>query len=106
MPDEDRLLPWYEQSQAGIIPEAGNANKYHTGSWRTFRPVRDMEKCINCLRCFFVCPDSSILVNDGKMLVDYDLDHCKGCGICAEEGPDEAKAIQMVYEGDFAKGGA
>ena len=40
-----------------------------------------------------VCPDSSIPVDaDGKR-TDFDYDHCKGCGICAEVCP--FKAIEM-----------
>ncbi|MHC4660405.1 MAG: 4Fe-4S dicluster domain-containing protein [Planctomycetota bacterium] len=105
MNDEDRLLPWYEQSIAGLIPEAGNARKYETGGWRTYLPIRDIEKCIQCLRCFFICPDSSVLTEDGKVIEQFDLKHCKGCGICAKECPPKAQAIKMVYEADLGKGG-
>lgn len=84
----------------GLIIEAGNAEKYETGSWRLFRPVRDDEKCIHCLICWIFCPDSAIIVEDGKV-VGVDLDHCKGCGICARECPKKVQAITMVKESEF-----
>ncbi|MFZ3062768.1 MAG: 4Fe-4S binding protein [Actinomycetota bacterium] len=85
---------WTKHPVGAVIPEAGTAAQYETGGWRTFRPELS-EKCNNCLLCVMFCPDSSILVKDGK-IVGFDLDHCKGCGICAEECP--IKAITMVKE--------
>ncbi|MEM2921308.1 MAG: 4Fe-4S binding protein [Candidatus Bathyarchaeia archaeon] len=75
--------------------KAGTAREYRTGDWRTFKPVIDKEKCINCLLCWISCPEPSInQVEGGKVEVDYEF--CKGCGICAEECP--VKAITMVEE--------
>lgn len=79
----------------GYISDPGNSEAYLTGSWKTFRPEIDFSKCIQCLYCFIYCPDSSILVRDSKV-VGVDYDHCKGCGICAEECPK--KAIEMKEE--------
>lgn len=81
-----------------VIPEAGNARYYRTGGWRTDRPVRDAEKCTQCLFCYFFCPDSSILIEDRKV-VGFDYDHCKGCGICANQCP--ADCIEMLPETEF-----
>ena len=89
---------WKEIPEAGLIVEAGNAREYNTGSWRAFRPIRDKEKCIDCLICWIYCPDSSIIVKDDK-IAEIDLDHCKGCGICAKECPKDA--IKMVPEGQI-----
>ncbi|MBN1232187.1 MAG: 4Fe-4S binding protein [Candidatus Coatesbacteria bacterium] len=86
---------WKDIPEGGLILEAGNSIKYETGSWRTYKPVTDMEKCIHCLFCWMYCPDSSRIVKDGK-LVDTDLFHCKGCGVCAKECPK--KCIEMVLE--------
>ncbi len=86
---------WKEIPQGGLITEAGNARKYNTGSWRTFKPVIDKSKCINCLQCWVFCPDSSIKVKDGKM-DGFDYDHCKGCSICAQICP--VKCIKMEKE--------
>ena len=86
---------WKEIPEGGLIVEPGNAREYNTGSWRSSRPIRDEEKCTNCLICWIYCPDSSIIVKDNK-IEEIDLKHCKGCGICATECP--VKAIKMVPE--------
>jgi len=86
---------WKEIPIGGLIVEPGNSEKYITGGWRTYRPVLDKDKCIHCMICWIYCPDSSIVVEAGKM-TGFDLDHCKGCGICAFECPK--KAIEMVLE--------
>ncbi len=91
---------WRDIPRGGLILEAGNSILYKTGGWRAFRPVRDEAKCTNCLFCWIFCPDSSIIVKDAKM-VGFDLDHCKGCGVCAKQCPVDC--IEMVEEGKFAK---
>lgn len=68
---------------------------YITAGWRTFKPVLDESKCVHCMICWMVCPDNAIVVKDGKM-VGFFYDHCKGCGVCANECP--VKAISMVRE--------
>ncbi len=77
------------------IPDSGTADEYETGGWRTDRPVRDREKCNDCMICFFGCPDSAIIVKEGRMAA-IDLKHCKGCGICAQVCPRDA--IEMRNE--------
>lgn len=84
-----------EHPLGAVISEAGNARNYDTGSWRSFRPVRDDTKCTHCLICFMYCPDSAIPVKDDKMM-EFDWKHCKGCGICANECPFDA--ITMIDE--------
>jgi pyruvate ferredoxin oxidoreductase delta subunit len=96
---EDRKKGWKELP-IGAILEAGTAKKYKTGDWRSNRPVWNEDKCINCLRCWIYCPDSAIMLKDGKV-AGIDLEHCKGCGICSEECPVKPiKAITMVSEKD------
>ncbi len=68
---------WKDLPIGGVIVEPGNSDTYETGSWRAFRPIHDKEKCINCLRCWVLCPDSAILVDDGKR-AGIDYKHCKG----------------------------
>jgi len=86
---------WKEIPIGGLITEAGNAQTYNTGDWRTFRPVVDKEKCVNCLMCWLYCPDSSIIVS-GEKMKEFDYNHCKGCGICAKVCP--VKCIKMEKE--------
>ncbi len=86
---------WKEIPIGGLIVEPGNSEKYLTGGWRTYRPVLHEDKCIHCMICWIFCPDSSVIVKDGKMS-GFDYDHCKGCGICANECPKGA--IEMVLE--------
>jgi len=89
---------WKDIPLGGLILEAGNAERYKTGSWRTFRPIWDEEVCIQCLRCWIYCPDNSIVVREEKM-VDINYDYCKGCGICSTECPSEA--IKMMEEAEY-----
>lgn len=91
---------WKELPVGGIMIEPGSAKSYKTGDWRTQRPVVDHAKCISCLTCWIFCPDSAILVEDGKMK-GFDYEHCKGCGICANECPPKVQAISMKKESDF-----
>jgi len=86
---------WKKIPVAGLIVDAGNAREYKTGDWRTQKPVIDRDLCTNCLTCWVNCPDSSIIVEEGKFK-EFDYDHCKGCGICAGVCPK--KAISMVSE--------
>ncbi len=69
-----------------------------TGSWRTERPVVDMEKCTYCWLCVLYCPPQCIINAEDRFIVD--LDFCKGCGICSKEC--NLGAITMVAEGEFA----
>ena len=94
------LKGWKDIPIGGVILEPGNSTEYETGSWRTFRPIWDQEKCIHCLRCWSYCPDGSIMIEDGKV-VGIDYEHCKGCGICSTECPVKGeKAITMKLESD------
>jgi pyruvate ferredoxin oxidoreductase delta subunit len=80
-----------------VIDSPGCSREYKTGGWRNLIPVRNAEKCTNCLICWIYCPEGCIKVKDGK-ITEIDLDYCKGCGICAEECPVKGKAITMVEE--------
>jgi pyruvate ferredoxin oxidoreductase delta subunit len=86
-PEHISDYPTGPQYAAGFLPEKN-------AGWRTFRPVVDHEKCIFCLRCYLVCPDGTVFKDNGK--INFDLDYCKGCGVCAHECPKNA--ISMVKE--------
>ena len=88
-------IKWQELEVGCVVVEPGNAREYHTGSWRSDRPIWDFEKCIKCAFCWMYCPEACIHEReDGRY--EADLDYCKGCGICANECPKEA--ITMVEE--------
>jgi Pyruvate/2-oxoacid:ferredoxin oxidoreductase delta subunit len=52
--------------------------------------------CFECDNCFGVCPDNAVLKLGGSPPYSFDLDFCKGCGICAQECP--CGAIDMIPE--------
>ncbi|GBR75380.1 pyruvate:ferredoxin oxidoreductase subunit delta [Candidatus Termititenax persephonae] len=93
-----------ELPEGGIWTEPGSSLMRKTGDWKTLQPVWDGQKCISCLTCWAYCPDSCFktekVLNEktGKEDVKnrgIDLDHCKGCGICAAVCPPKVAAITM-----------
>ncbi len=77
-------------------PNSSLNNK--TGSWRSFRPIVDSEKCIACGICEKICPDSAAFLKNKKNIIKAEInyDYCKGCGLCSKECP--VKAISMEKE--------
>lgn len=51
--------------------------------------------CFSCDNCFGVCPDNAV-IKHGEGNYEFNLDYCKGCGICANECP--SGAIDMTPE--------
>ena len=90
------------EMKPGAIAEGGTMSRLNTGTWRTFCPVTDFEKCIHCMMCWIACPDSAIIVKNGKK-VGTDMQYCKGCGVCATECPVDCIAI--VLESEIPEGG-
>lgn len=89
-------VTWKEITEGGMIPYAGNAELFLTGDWRSMKPIWLKEKCKQCLLCYPVCPDTSILIDEEGKRKEFDYDHCKGCGVCAKVCP--FKAIDFVEE--------
>ncbi|GAB6149164.1 pyruvate synthase subunit PorD [Clostridium novyi] len=75
---------WNEIPIGGQIVDAGNSEEFKTGDWRAMKPVWHEDKCKNCMFCWAVCPDMSIIVKEGKV-TGIDYDHCKGCGVCTKQ---------------------
>jgi Pyruvate/2-oxoacid:ferredoxin oxidoreductase delta subunit len=46
--------------------------------------------CTFCYKCYNYCPDLAVRMDGKNRLREIDYDHCKGCGICAEECPRAA----------------
>lgn len=86
---------WKEVNIGGIVLEPGSTAGYNTCTWRVQRPVHDMNKCTHCLICWVYCPDSAIVVKDGRWL-EIDYYHCKGCGICANVCPVKVEAHEVT----------
>jgi len=96
---------WRSIPLGGVITEAGSAELYQTGDWRSQRPVWHADRCTNCMLCWVYCPDASIKVENGKV-VGIDYYHCKGCGVCSAECPVKPeKAITMIDEAEAGKEG-
>jgi pyruvate ferredoxin oxidoreductase delta subunit len=89
-----------DQMKPGAVADGGTMARLNTGTWRTYVPVTDFEKCTNCLLCWIACPDSAIPAAEGKRK-PTDMQHCKGCGICATECP--AHAIEMKLESELTE---
>ncbi len=52
--------------------------------------------CFECDNCYGVCPDNAVIkLGPGKRF-QFNLDYCKGCGVCVSECP--CGAIEMVAE--------
>jgi len=95
-----KLPGWKDLAIGGVIPEGGTSHQKSVAGWRTYRPIWNATKCIHCLRCWILCPDSAIQAKGGKV-VGIDYVHCKGCGICARECPEKVRAIEMKLESEI-----
>ncbi|MFQ6127734.1 MAG: 4Fe-4S binding protein [Thermoplasmata archaeon] len=99
LPDVNELpfglaIPSKETEYGRIGP--GSVVENETGSWRTFHPVIDDQKCTYCMLCWFHCPEGCIRRLPEREIVEIDYFYCKGDGICAEVCPVDA--IAMVRE--------
>ena len=85
---------WKDIAPAGVCSKSSTS--FLTGDWKTYTPIRDLEKCTRCLTCVTFCPDCAINWLPEKKDIEFDMNYCKGCGICANECP--TKAIKMKLE--------
>jgi pyruvate ferredoxin oxidoreductase delta subunit len=90
----------WKEVQKGDILDAGTAQQFETGDWRSKKPIWHPETCIQCLQCWIHCPDTSIMVDRAtSKMTGFDYKHCKGCGICAQVCPVKpVKSISMENE--------
>lgn len=74
------------------------------GTWDLGRALQEAEGCLSCgtcnlcLQCVSFCPDASIRLDEDKADLAVDLDHCKGCGICAYECPRGVITMEEISE--------
>jgi Pyruvate/2-oxoacid:ferredoxin oxidoreductase delta subunit len=72
------------------------------GAWEWERVLQEAECCLSCgtcnlcLQCVSFCPDVSIRLDGDETAVTVDLDHCKGCGICAYECPRGVITMETI----------
>jgi NADPH-dependent glutamate synthase beta subunit-like oxidoreductase len=43
--------------------------------------------CFDCGNCYMYCPDNAVKISPSTGKYEFDLDFCKGCGLCAKECP-------------------
>jgi pyruvate ferredoxin oxidoreductase gamma subunit len=71
-----------------------------------FLPALDLEKCVHCGLCDYVCPDLCLVWGreaDGSVrLRGIDYHYCKGCLKCTQVCPTEA-LTELREEGDWAE---
>ncbi len=91
-----KLKTWKEIPIGGLITEAGVSINYETGDWKTYKPILK-SNCTHCMICWLYCPDSAIIVKDGKV-TGIDYNHCKGCGVCSRQCPLKDKAMAMELD--------
>lgn len=82
--------------RVGGVCEAGGSKSEHTGTWRTFRPVVDQDKCSKCGICEKFCPDSCAEIKEDGCSINYT--YCKGCGICEYECPRNAIRMEVEHK--------
>jgi NADPH-dependent glutamate synthase beta subunit-like oxidoreductase len=52
--------------------------------------------CFDCGNCYMYCPDNAVKISPSGGKYEFDLDFCKGCGLCAKECP--CHYIQLTLE--------
>lgn len=101
-----RSIPWEKCfKENGVVKDAGNSEKYKTGTWVPQKLIFKKENCINCSLCWSVCPDNAIILDENGNMIGIDTSHCKDCGLCVEacpmsKNPEKTKRA-LYFEEDF-----
>lgn len=83
----------------GTIVNPGNTLEKDLSAARMGHiPIYDHDKCINCGKCEYTCPDFCYSFTDGidhkgrqgRIFAGIDYRHCKGCLRCVESCPTDA----------------
>ena len=104
----DKLNPWYySDAPATVRPVLDLARRRTSfdevqGGLDEGNALFEARRCLSCGNCFEcdncygMCPDNAVIkLGPGKRFA-FNLDYCKGCGICAAECP--CGAIRMDPE--------
>ncbi|MCL2346567.1 MAG: NAD(P)-binding protein [Desulfobulbus sp.] len=106
----DKLNPWYYSEAPrqvrpvlDIIRRQSNFDEIVQGlnednAQFEARRCLSCGNCFECDNCYGVCPDNAVIKLGPGQRFRFNLDYCKGCGICATECP--CGAIRMVAEGN------
>jgi Pyruvate/2-oxoacid:ferredoxin oxidoreductase delta subunit len=102
------LNTYYYQKQKPFTKEAVSIHT-RLKNFREIYPSFDLEDiieeskrcfscglCFHCNNCFMYCPDNAVKISPSTGGFEFDLDFCKGCGLCAKECP--CHYIQMTLE--------
>jgi len=104
----DRLNTWYyADAPRAVRPELEAARRASSfdevvagldESTALFEARRCLScgNCFECDNCYGVCPDNAVIKLEPGSGYRFDLDYCKGCGICVQECP--CGAIEMRPE--------
>jgi NADPH-dependent glutamate synthase beta subunit-like oxidoreductase len=104
----ERLNPWYySDAPQKMRPQLDLARRTSSfdevqGGLTEANALFEARRCLSCGNCFEcdncygVCPDNAVIkLGPGKRF-QFNLDYCKGCGVCAAECP--CGAIEMTPE--------
>jgi NADPH-dependent glutamate synthase beta subunit-like oxidoreductase len=104
----ERLNPWYySDAPKTLRPQLALARRTSSfdevqGGLTEDNALFEARRCLSCGNCFEcdncygVCPDNAVIKLGPGQRYAFNLDYCKGCGICAAECP--CGAIEMVAE--------
>jgi Pyruvate/2-oxoacid:ferredoxin oxidoreductase delta subunit len=102
------LNPWYySDAPRGVRPRLEAARRASTfdevvGGLDAETALFEARRCLSCGSCFGcdncygMCPDNAVIKLEpgGAYAYAFDLDYCKGCGLCAQECPCGAIAME------------
>jgi NADPH-dependent glutamate synthase beta subunit-like oxidoreductase len=106
----DKLNPWYyDDAPKTVQPTLDVIRRQSTfdevvGGLDESNALFEARRCLSCGNCFEcdncygVCPDNAVIKLGPGNRFKFNLDYCKGCGICVSECP--CGAITMIPEGN------
>jgi 2-oxoacid:acceptor oxidoreductase delta subunit (pyruvate/2-ketoisovalerate family) len=102
----DQIRPWYyAEAPKSVQPMLGAVRRQSTfdevqGGLDAATALFEARRCLSCGNCFEcdncygLCPDNAVVKLGPGRRFEIDYDYCKGCGICAEECPCGAIAME------------